>query len=93
MASPLTGTKFLEVQTPVTTDGITLKYDQNRQPMFKTTFLPITAKRELERNAARLPVHLRPIITAKDGDTAEATAPQEPAKPKVQKPVQNDKAD
>lgn len=83
MASPLTGKKFIEVQTPVTTDGMNLKYDGNNKPMFKTTFLPATAKKELMRNSARLPKHLQPIITEKEGDTA--TPEQEPPKPKGQK--------
>lgn len=69
MGLPIQGKKFLKVETPITIDGINLKYDQNNQVQYKETFLPITAKKEIERNAARLPKQLQPKITVMSGDT------------------------
>lgn len=73
MAIPQQQKKYLKVETPVTTDGKTLAYDENRQPIMKTTYLPITAKVELLRNTSKLPEYLRPTITEMSGD-ADALA-------------------
>lgn len=69
MALPIHGKKFLRVETPITSDGINLKYDENGKVQYKTTFLPITAKKEIERNDARSPKHLQKKITVMSGDT------------------------
>jgi hypothetical protein len=63
MGRPEDQPRFLKVETPVTSDGINLAYDNQQRPLFKTTFLPLTARKELERNAAKLPKHLKPTIT------------------------------
>jgi hypothetical protein len=63
---PVTGKpQYLEVKVPQTTDGKTLAYDANRQPIFKTKYLPITAKKRLEQRNQRLPQELRLIIDVK----------------------------
>lgn len=68
MAIPQAQKRFIKVETPVTTDGRTLAYDENRQPMVRTSYLPITAKTELLRNTSKLPEYLRPKITEMSGD-------------------------
>lgn len=52
------------VKTPVTTDGITLAYDEEtNQPMYREMILPLAAKPLLERHNERLPPHLKKIIS------------------------------
>jgi hypothetical protein len=68
MALPQAQKRYLKVETPVTTDGRTLAYDENKQPIYRTTFLPITARTELLRNTSKLPEYLRPKITEEQGD-------------------------
>lgn len=51
------------VKTPVTTDGITLAYDDNQQPIFREMTLPVYAKELLEKHNDKLPVHLRHKIS------------------------------
>ncbi len=57
----------------MTSDGKTLKYDEDRQVIYRTAYLPITAKTELMRNTSKLPEYLRPIITEMSGDAAALT--------------------
>lgn len=76
--------QYLEVKTPKTTDGITLAYDANRQPIFKTTNLPLGARKRLEQKNTRLPTHLRHIITVK---TNQPAAQQ--TEPALQQPAQD----
>lgn len=67
----------IRVQTPVTTDGTTLAYDENKQVQYKTTYHPATARREMESIAAKQPAHLRPIITDVAAKTAATTGTAE----------------
>lgn len=60
--------KHLRVRTPLTTNGVNLDYDSNNQVQYKTTFLPLTAKRNITSNNAKKPVHLRAIIEEVEGD-------------------------
>lgn len=47
------------VRTPITTDGTTLAYDENKQPIYKETTLPASARKHFESLNANLPEHLR----------------------------------
>ena len=58
--------KQLLVRTPITTDGITLKYDEAKQPQFKETILPLTARKDFEILNASLPEHLRHQLVEED---------------------------
>ena len=49
---------FLSVRTPKTTDGILPKIVDGKQ-QYKTTSLPMTAKKHLERINKKLPDHLK----------------------------------
>ncbi|MER3499850.1 MAG: hypothetical protein C4308_15180 [Chitinophagaceae bacterium] len=53
---------WLKVSTPLTIDGVRLAYDEKNQPIFQITFLPLSAKREFERNNSKLPQHLQAQI-------------------------------
>lgn len=67
MAQPPQNQKrYLKVETPLTSDGKTLIYDDQRRPKVKITYLPVTAKNELLRNAAKLPEYLRPKISVEE---------------------------
>lgn len=52
----------LRVVSPLTTDGTTLKYGEDQKVMYKETFLPLTAKKELLLQNTRLPAHLKKKI-------------------------------
>lgn len=63
---PVTGApQYLEVKVPQTTNGTLLAYDSNQQPIFKTKYLPLSAKKRLDQRNTRLPEHLRLKITVK----------------------------
>lgn len=63
---PITGApQYLEVKVPQTTNGTLLAYDSNQQPIFKTKYLPLSAKKRLEQRNTRLPEHLRLKIAVK----------------------------
>ncbi len=49
---------FLSVRTPKTTDGVLPKIVDGKQ-QYKTTSLPLTAKKHLERMNKKLPDHLK----------------------------------
>lgn len=51
--------KKLLVRTPVTRDGITLVYDENRQPRFKETIVEPWARKEFESLNSSMAEHLR----------------------------------
>jgi len=53
---------WLKVSTPLTVDGNHLAYDAKNQPLFQITFLPLSAKKEFERNNSKLPQHLQAQI-------------------------------
>lgn len=71
MAIPQAQPRYLQVQTPRTTDGINLAYDKNNQIIYRTSFLPITALTELKRNTSKLPKHLQPKIEIMEGSMPE----------------------
>lgn len=52
---------YLRVKSPITTDGINIKLSGDRV-QYKITELPLTAKRELEKQNAKLPDNLKKII-------------------------------
>jgi hypothetical protein len=66
--------KHLRVETPLTTDGVTLAYDENSQVKKRITYLPMSAKRFLEKQNANLPNHLKATITEIDA-IAQAKQP------------------
>jgi cell division protein FtsB len=49
----------LKVLVPRTKDGKNLVYDENKQPIFDSHILELTAKSALESISAKLPEHLR----------------------------------
>lgn len=51
--------KKLRILTPVTTDGKTLAYDKDKQPIYTESFAENTAKKDLENLNTHLPEHLR----------------------------------
>lgn len=67
--------KHLRVRTPLTTNGVNLDYDSNNQVQYKTTFLPITALKNITSNNAKKPVHLRAIIEEVEGDFVNNNKP------------------
>lgn len=66
--------KNMKVLTPETTDGTTLAYDENRQPKFKETIVPETARTHFESLNSRLPEHLKHILVALDENGVEVAA-------------------
>jgi hypothetical protein len=60
--------KHLRVESPLTTDGMNLRYDENGKNPKKITVLPMSAKLKLESNQAKKPPHLRATITVVEGD-------------------------
>ena len=96
---PVTGKpQYLQLKVPQTTNGTLLAYDANQQPIYKTVYLPITAKRKLEQKSTRLPTHLRPIISVitNQEKPIEQPKPQAPkpaeTTPPVNNPVQSEPA-
>lgn len=86
MAIPQATKRYIKVETPLTTDGKTLAYDEDRQVKMRVAFLPITAKKELLRNTSKLPEYLRPTITELSGDAsvqAEVTQQQNADKQEI----------
>lgn len=68
--------KVLLVKIPQTVDGMNLAYDADGQPITKSVILPLTARREQERNFNTYPVHLRPKYSEIEAPIA-ADAPEE----------------
>lgn len=66
--APQNQKRYLKVMTPVTSDGKTLVYDEQRRPIFRTTYLPISAKAAIMRSKSKLPEYLRPIISEEKND-------------------------
>jgi len=71
--SLLLSKKHLRVEIPQTIDGIHLLYDDNKNVVIKTVYLPFSAKRSIESNQAKKPDHLRAKITIEEGDLVEKT--------------------
>jgi hypothetical protein len=55
--------RHLRVETPQTTDGKNLAYNDDSTVIIKTSVAPVTARRALEALNAKLPTHLRSKIT------------------------------
>lgn len=68
------------IKKPVTSDGITLVYDANRQPIFTETLVEAGARRAFEKKNDKLPAPLKMIIedytpkTETEARQAEVTA-------------------
>lgn len=77
--------KVLQVTTPETIDGINLAYDENQQPLTKQTILPLSARKEMERNSAVLPQHLRPTFEEVEGIEPKVPGQDEPDEITVEK--------
>ena len=84
--------KKLRVLTPITRDGRTLEYDEDRQPLYRETFIEPTARKALESENASRAEHMRHIIeevNIPDRRDARKPAPRpQPAAPA--KPALND---
>jgi hypothetical protein len=57
----------LRVQKPITSNGINPVVGSDGKIAYKTVFLPITAKKFLEKKNAKLPEHLRTKIEVVPG--------------------------
>lgn len=75
------GKSYLRVKTPVTTDGVNTKIENDRA-VYKTTHLPISAKKFLDIENANLPDHLKHKIEVID----ENSKPIIPAEKIVRQP-------
>jgi hypothetical protein len=64
--------KKLLVRKPVTRNGITLVYDDEKQPVFTESIVELSAKRIFESINASLPTHLR--YELKEVDVTEVVA-------------------
>jgi hypothetical protein len=63
---------YLRVLTPITTNGTNIKLEKG-VAQYKETFLPLTAKKELEAQNRSLPEHLRKEIeVVSDGNLTDA---------------------
>jgi len=66
--SLLLSKKHLRVEIPQTIDGTTILYDEKRNPVTKTVYLPFSAKLKVESNQAKKPKHLQAKVTVVEGD-------------------------
>lgn len=66
---PVRAEKHLVVETVVTSDGITPEIDGDGRVRKQKTYLPLTARKELERQEQRKPVSMRAKITEHPGIT------------------------
>lgn len=55
--------KKLQVKTPVTRDGVNLKYDKDKQVVYKTSIVERAARKGLESINSKLPEQLRSEFT------------------------------
>ena len=60
--------KKLKVLVPRTKDGKNLVYDENKQPIYDSHILELTARAGLESISAKLPEHLRYKISVVDDE-------------------------
>jgi hypothetical protein len=67
----------IRVITPITTDGVIPKLDEQGTQAYKETFLPLSAKKFIESQNHELPNHLKKIIEVVRNDVAQPAA--EPA--------------
>lgn len=54
--------KKLLIKTPQTTDGTTLRYDDNSQVVYKNSILELGARKNILNLNAKLPKHLQHVI-------------------------------
>lgn len=77
------GAPYLRVLTIVTTNGTTPKIN-NGEVQYKESFLPVSAKKQMEKKAARLKKtgfeHLIPIIEYVEGERPEKQRGPRPRK-------------
>lgn len=85
---PITGAaQYLEVKVPQTTNGTLLAYDSNQQPIYKTKYLPFSAKKRLDQRNTRLPQHLRLGITVKTNQDLQLKTTVQEREQLIQLPV------
>ena len=53
---------YLRVSSPITSNGTNIKLDETGRAMYRETFLPLSARKELENQNKKLPEHLRKKI-------------------------------
>jgi BMFP domain-containing protein YqiC len=75
--------KKLLVKTPQTIDGSNLRYDENRQVIFKTSIVELGAKKNFESLNAKLPAQLRHEFEVVDIDTISIGSNNEDLKKKL----------
>lgn len=71
--------EYLRIFTPRTTDGINLKMDNQRRPIFKETHAPLSALKNFQRENVGLKDHLKHII--EHVGSSEPYRPEPPAQP------------
>lgn len=75
---------YLRVLTPRTIDGMNVKYDDQRQVMFKETHLPVTARKYLLEENMSLPEHLHHKIEEVAFEVAPAQTKKAPTMAELQ---------
>lgn len=78
---------YLRVLSPVTTNGVNLKIGEDDKVVYKEAHLPLSAKRELEKQNAKLADHLKKKIEVVGNNAfmEESIARKKPGpKPKIQ---------
>jgi len=75
--------KKLLVKTPQTTDGVNLRYDENKQVVYKTSIVELGAKKNFESLNAKLPAHLRHEFETVDIDVISIGSNNEDLKKKL----------
>lgn len=80
----------IRVSKPLTTDGLNPKVDDFGRIQYKTTHLPLTAKRQMEQISDRLPKHLKYRIEVIEV-SHKVELPEEPrrGRPKKQENEEN----
>jgi hypothetical protein len=63
--------KMLLVKTPQTTDGVTLRYDEDSRVVYKTTLSQIKARKHFESVNNALPKQLKHILSEVDVERME----------------------
>lgn len=82
--------KYLRVLTPRTVDGVNLKYKKDGKgqmiPVFKETHLPMSAKKELEKENLKRPNQVKHIIEEVGGVETYNPEPTRPLNGSVSLP-------
>jgi hypothetical protein len=72
MSHPVTSKKHLRIRTPNTKDGLTpIRDDESGEISYKTTLVPLSARKAFERENSKLPKFMKHIIEEMDGDREE----------------------